>query len=82
MKIINDEELRAFIAEYSAMFPKTALSYDDIINRLKADYEENGGNTGLFGFEVSPEWENKCYSFEFRGSDPEPTYEFMGMFKC
>ncbi len=82
MKIINEEELRMRIAEYSAMFPKTAASMKDVMNLLESEYQRNHGNTGLFGMSVSPEWEDKCYSFEFRSDKPEPTYEFMGMFKC
>ena len=88
MKIINEEELKERIAEYQQMFPETAISYQDIVELLLrnlADRRSNGVYEGLFGFSVSPEWEDKCYSFEFRGFTgilKEPTYEFMGMFKC
>lgn len=82
VSILNIEELKKCIAEYQKLFPKTALTLEDVKERLLTGYENDRGNTGLFGFGVSPEWEDKCYSFEFRTDDPVPTYEFMGMYKC
>ena len=82
IKIIGEEKLNERIEEYKAMFPETYLTLVKVKEALWDDYKRNGGNTGLFGHSVSPEWEDKCYSFEFRGDDDTITYEFMGMYKC
>lgn len=82
MKIKNIEELKERIAEYSVMFPETAASLEDVNEFLENEHSEHGGNVGLFGMSVSPEWEDKCYSFEYRPDGSEPAYEFMGMYKC
>lgn len=82
IKIIGEEKLNERIEEYKAMFPETYLTLEKVKEALWDDYKRNGGNTGLFGLSVSPEWEDKCYSFEFRGDDDEISYEFMGMYKC
>lgn len=82
IKIIGEEKLNERIEEYKAMFPETYLTLEKVKEALWDDYKRNGGNTGLFVLSVSHEWEDKCYSFEFRGDDDIITYEFMGMYKC
>lgn len=79
--ILNLKELSECIEEYISMFPKTHTTIEDIVECLSNDYEKCGGS-GLFGIQVSHEWENKCYGFEFRETNTLPVYEFVGMYKC
>lgn len=81
VNIINLFELSERIEEYITMFPKTHTTFENIQEMLLEEYKRTNGNTGLFGFEVSPEWEDKCYAFEFVAHNPI-TYKFVGMFKC
>lgn len=80
--IVNIMALQDRIFEYRKMFPKTALTLEDVKESLLADYELNGGNTGTFGISVSPEWADKCYAFDFMCNVNHPVYKFVGMQKC
>ena len=79
--IQNLYELAERIEEYITMFPKTHTTIENIQNGLLKEYERTNGNTGLFGLQVSPEWESRCYGFEFVSHKPI-TFRFVGMFKC
>ena len=84
MKIIGIESLKERIAEYSEMFPENHLTLEDIEKSLQHEYEEYGSHEGLgeFGYSVSKEWEDKCYTFKYVTDSPELNYEFVGMMKC
>lgn len=77
MKITNIQQLKEDIETYKAMFPDTYTTLEKLMNCLEADYRRGPG--GLFGFEVSKEWEDKCYAFEYIGNE---TYEYVGIMKC
>lgn len=81
IEIINIKKLEEDIAEYKKMFPETAISLDNIKESLWEDYKRNGDKTGLFGLSVSPEWEDKCYGFEFNPESHEPSYVYVGICK-
>lgn len=80
---INDyDKLIECIEEYKKMFPKTYIKIEEIKNALQRDFD-TVGNGGIFGIEVSPEWEDRCYGFQFLTTDPngETVYQFIGMTK-
>lgn len=79
--IQNLKELAERIEEYITMFPKSATTIENIQDCILNDYNRNNGTTGLFGIQVSQEWEDKCYGFEFVSHTPI-TYRFIGMIKC
>lgn len=81
VEIIGIEELRDRIAEYSVMFPKTYTNLKDIKQSLLDDFEKRGGTRRLFGIQVAPDWEDKCYGFQYVGNDKEAVYKFLGMWK-
>ena len=83
IEIVNFDKLLSDIECYKKMFPNSYTTIDGVKYFLAKDYFENHGNTGLFGLSVSKEWEDRCFSFEFRGYIAlAPTYEYMGIFKC
>ena len=81
VKVVGIKDLLDRIAEYSVMFPKTYTNLGGIRQSLLTDYEKHGGTTGLFGIQVSPEWEDKCYGFQYVGNGNEIVYKFVGMCK-
>ena len=82
VKIIGIKALRERIAEYRAMFPKTYTKLGDIKQSLLTDYEKRGGTTELFGIQISPEWEDKCYGFQCVGNGKEfVLYKYFGIWK-
>ncbi len=64
---------------YKAMFPQTYTSIDNVKSALQKDYDTTGG--GILGIQVSPEWEDKCYGFEFVTDNPVITFEYLGIMK-
>lgn len=84
LKILNIEQLCADIECYKNEFPDTYLSLEEIYKRIFKDYEVNDGATGIFGMSVSPEWEDKCYGFEFVGDcyGGYIIYKYVGIYKC
>lgn len=81
MKILNYKEFNECFEEYKAMFPETHTTKEEIIKALNQDYQETGG-IDFFAIEVSSDWEDRCYGFEFAGDTPYPKYKFVGMTKC
>lgn len=81
MKILNEQQLKEDIEIYKSMFPDTYTTFENLMDYLKTDYN-NGYPGGLIGFEVSSEWEDKCYGFEYQGNQPDITYEYVGIVKC
>lgn len=80
VNIQNLYELAERIEEYITKFPKTHTTIEDIQDGLLEEYRRTNGNSSIFGFQVSPEWEDRCYGFEFVSHKPI-TYKFIGMFK-
>lgn len=81
MKIKNYRDFKTYLEYYKAKFPETYTTEGEIIKILNQDYRVTGGS-GLFGIQVSSEWEDRCYGFEFAGDNPYPKYKFVGMTKC
>lgn len=81
MKILNEQQLKEDIEIYKSMFPDTYTTFENLMDYLKTDYND-GNSGGLIGFEVSSEWEDKCYGFEYQGNQPDITYEYVGIVKC
>ena len=83
IEILGRVDLENDIAYYKTMFPQTYMTIQDVFEALTEEYKRNGGNTGLFGFSVSPEWEDKCYSFEFSNKMGDVVYyRYKGIYKC
>jgi hypothetical protein len=80
VKIVGLKDLMDRITEYGVMFPKTYTTLGGVRNSLLADYERHGGTTALFGVQVSPEWEDRCYGFQYIGNGHEIVYKFVGMY--
>lgn len=80
MKILNEQQLRQDIETYKSMFPSSYTTFEKLLDYLKADYSD-GASGGVIGFEVSSEWDNKCYGFEYKGNQPDITYEYVGIVK-
>ena len=78
--INNVHDLMDRIEEYRRMFPKTYTTFEEIKNCLEKNAEGPCG--GVFGIEVSSEWEDRCYGFEVDRVTPKCTYfQFLGMWK-
>ena len=74
-------ELMNNIAEYANMFPNTYTTFEWIEDALTKLSEDQPMGT-VFGYEVSPEWEGKCYSFEVERVDGEQVYfKYLGIYK-
>lgn len=82
VKIIGFRELQDRIATYSVIFPKTYTNLKDIKQSLLDDFKMRGGTRALFGIQVAPDWEDKCYGFQYVGNDKEVVYKFIGIWKC
>ena len=77
-------ELMQHIAEYAVMFPNTYTTFEWIEDALQHMCDSGHGlGGGPFGFEVSPEWEDKCYGFEVERIEGEQVYfKYLGIWKC
>lgn len=78
--IIGTVELCEQIVEYAKMFPDTYTTYDSIENTLQRICDE-GRVGGVFGIQVSPEWEDRCYGFEPYTQGEQVFFKFLGMMK-
>ena len=83
IEIMCLEKLNTDIAYYKSRFPHTYMTLEDIFNALIEEYKRIGCNGGMFGFSVSPEWEDKCYAFEPIGENcGKVYYKYVGISKC
>lgn len=80
VNIINEDDLKTSIEEYKSMFPKSYTNFEKLKSKLISMYD-NDNESSVFGIEVSPEWEDKCYGFKYVTNTPELTYEFIGIMK-
>lgn len=83
IEILCLEKLNEDIAYYKSRFPETYMTLEDIFEALIEEYKRIGCNGGMFGFSVSPEWEDKCYAFEPKGENcGKVYYKYVGIHKC
>ncbi len=72
-------ELLKDIDAYKKKFPES-LTYEQIIDKLK--YQQNEQIGILFGYDVSPKWDGKCYGFEVKYRANGCTYfNYIGICK-
>ena len=77
LKLCND------IAYYANMFPNAKpVTYDDLEKSIENDYDRNFEGC-VFGYSVSPAWEDKCFGFEVKvKTDDSYIVEYSGVCKC
>ncbi len=81
--ILNASQLCKDIAYYADRFKDTKpVTYDDLVTGIGNDYDRNFEGC-VFGYSVSPAWEDKCFGFEVKvKTDTSYIVEYTGVCKC
>ena len=81
--IINTVQLCDDIAYYAGRFPDVKpVTYDDIESGIERDYDTSFEGL-VFGYSVSPAWDDKCFGFEVKvKTDKVFIVEYTGVCKC
>lgn len=81
--MLNVVQLCKDIAYYANMFPDVnPVTYDDIEKGIERDYGRTFKGQ-VFGYSVSPAWEDKCFIFEVKVNTKDSYIaEYMGVGKC
>lgn len=79
LKIIHEKDFYRDFFYYQSRFPTTHTLLKNVHETL---LDESNAQGGIFGIQVSYEWEDKCYTFKPVSSTPnEITYEYLGIGK-
>lgn len=79
LKIIHEKNFDSDFFYYQSRFPTTHTLLKTVHDTL---LDESNAQGGIFGIQVSSEWEDKCYTFKPVSSTQDAiTYEYLGICK-